>query len=176
MHPWRLVDSTRQTSHEVEHQLQAEIAALEVFVETHGLPVKKTAVDKVRKQLAGVSALVDFWWQGVWHDVQHMALTPMWRRWMEEVLLPLMYWQQQAARTRCPRRKAKMLQACKALQATFETHPTDPEAGAGGPCGLASVGGGACPDLSAGLIGRRRSQRLSIADASQSSWLTQAPL
>ena len=28
--PWRLVDSTRQTSHEVEHQLQAEIAALEV--------------------------------------------------------------------------------------------------------------------------------------------------
>ena len=117
VHPWRLVDSTRQTSHEVEHQLQAEIAALEVFVETHGLPAKKTAVDKVRKQLAGVSALVDFWWQGVWHDVQHMALTPMWRRWMEEVLLPLMYWQQQAARTRCPRRKAKMLQACKALQA-----------------------------------------------------------
>jgi len=30
VHPWRLVDSTRQTSHEVEHQLQAEIAALEV--------------------------------------------------------------------------------------------------------------------------------------------------
>ena len=123
VHPWRLVDSTRQTSHEVEHQLQAEIAALEVFVETHGLPAKKTAVDKVRKQLAGVSALVDFWWQGVWHDVQHMALSPMWRRWMEEVLLPLMYWQQQAARTRCPRRKAKMLQACKALQAQFATHP-----------------------------------------------------
>ena len=123
VHPWRLVDSTRQTSHEVAHQLQAEIAALEVLVETHGLPAKKTAVDKVRKQLAGVSALVDFWWQGVWHDVQHMALTPMWRRWMEEVLLPLMYWRQQAARTRCPRRKAKMLQACKALQAKFETHP-----------------------------------------------------
>ena len=122
-HPWRLVDSTRQTSHEVEHQLQAEIAAREVLVETHGLPAKKTAVDKVRKQLAGVSALGDFWWQGVWHDVQHMALTPMWRQWMEEVLLPLMYWHQQAARTRCPRRKAKMLQAYKALQATFETHP-----------------------------------------------------
>src|SRR5215217_4175892 len=123
VHPWCLVDSIRQTSHEVEHQLQAEIAALEVLVETQGLPAKKTAVDKVRKQLAGMSALVDFWWQGVWHDVQHMALTPMWRRWMEEVLLPLMYWQQQAARTRCPRRKAKMLQASKALHAKFETHP-----------------------------------------------------
>ena len=31
VHPWRLVDSTRQTSHEVEHQLHAEIAALEVL-------------------------------------------------------------------------------------------------------------------------------------------------
>jgi Family of unknown function (DUF6399)/IclR helix-turn-helix domain len=123
VHPWRLLDSTRQTSHEVEHQLHAEITALEVFVATHGLPVNKKAVDKVRKQLAGVSALVDVWWQGVDRDVQHMALTPLWRQWMEEVLLPLMYWHQQAARTRCPRRKAKILQAFKAIQAEFETHP-----------------------------------------------------
>jgi hypothetical protein len=43
--------------------LQSEIAALETLVETNGLPLKKTALDKVRKQLAGVSALVDFWWQ-----------------------------------------------------------------------------------------------------------------
>ena len=123
VHPWRLVDATRQTSQEVEDQLHAEITALEVFVETHGLPVKKQAVDKVRKQVAGLCALVDFWWQGVCRDLQHMALTPLWRQWIEEVLLPLMYWQQQAARTRCPCRKAKILQACKALHAQFETHP-----------------------------------------------------
>ena len=89
----------------------------------HGLPVKKKAVDKVRKQLAGVCALVDLWWQGVWRDVQPIALTPRWRRWVEEVWLPLIYWQQQAARTRCPRRKAKLLQAFKAIQAEVETHP-----------------------------------------------------
>ena len=47
------------------HQLQAEINALETLVETHGLPVKSATLAKVRKQLAGVSALVDFWWQGV---------------------------------------------------------------------------------------------------------------
>jgi len=61
--PWRLLDSTRQTSQEVQCQLQSEIAALETLVETNGLPLKKTALDKVRKQLAGVSTLVDFWWQ-----------------------------------------------------------------------------------------------------------------
>jgi len=123
VHPWRLGDSTRQTSHAVEHQLHAEITALEAVVVTHGLPVNKKVLDKVRKQLPGVSALVDWWWQGVWRDMQPMALTPLWKQWIEEVLLPLLYWQQQAVRTRCPRRKAKLLQACMALQATFETHP-----------------------------------------------------
>ncbi|HEY5864982.1 MAG TPA: DUF6399 domain-containing protein [Candidatus Tectomicrobia bacterium] len=123
VHPWCLGDSTRQTSHAVEHLLHAEITALEAVVVTHGLPVNKKVLDKVRKQLPGVSALVDVWWQGVWRDMQPMALTPLWKQWIEEVLLPLRYWQQQAVRTRCPRRKAKILQACMALQATFETHP-----------------------------------------------------
>jgi IclR helix-turn-helix domain len=123
LHPWRLVDSRRQTSAEVERQVHVELRAIEVLVETHGLPGKKKALDKVRKQLVGLCALVDFWWQGVWHDVQHIALTPMWKRWVEELLLPLLYWQQQVARTRCPRRKAKILQALKAIQDEFETHP-----------------------------------------------------
>ncbi len=123
MHPWRLLDSTRQTSEEVERQLHAETQAIEVLIETHELPIKKKALDTVRKQLAGVSALVDFWWHGVWQDVQPVALTPLWTRWVEEVLLPLMYWQEQLSRTRCPRRKAKLLQALEAVQAAFDRHP-----------------------------------------------------
>jgi hypothetical protein len=124
LHPWRLLDSTRQTSPEVERQLQAEIAALERLIQTHGLPVQKKALDKVRKQLAGVSALVDVWWQRVWQDVQQqVALTPAWTPWIEELLLPLMYWQEQLSRTRCPRRKAKLFEALEAVQTAFARHP-----------------------------------------------------
>lgn len=124
LHPWRLLDSTRQRSEEVARQLQAEIAALEKLVETQGLPLKKKALDKVRKQLAGVSALVDMWWQRVWQDVQQqVTLTPAWTQWIEELLLPLMYWHEQLSRTRCPRRKAKLVEALAAVQAAFETHP-----------------------------------------------------
>jgi hypothetical protein len=123
MHPWRLVDSTRQTSQEVERQLHTEVEALEALVETHGLPVKKQALDKVRKQLAGVSALVDLWWQTVWHDVAQMALPLRWKQWVDELLLPLMYWQEQLSHTRCPRQKAKLLQALRAVQDAFERHP-----------------------------------------------------
>ena len=108
MHPWRLVDSTRQTSQEVERQLHVEIQGLETLLETNGLPVKKGTLDKVRKQLAGVSALIDFWWQTVWHDLEQMAMPPRWTQWVEELLLPLMYWQEQLSRTRCPEQKAQI--------------------------------------------------------------------
>src|SRR2546425_706753 len=124
VHPWRIFHSTPQTSQEVESRLHAEIDAITALIETHGLPAKKKAVDKVRKQLAGVSALVDVWWQRVWHDVlQQVALTPMWQRWVDEQLLPLMYWQHQVSRTRCPRRQAKLVQALEAVQDTFDRHP-----------------------------------------------------
>src|SRR5205823_6703218 len=35
VHPWRLVDATRQTSQEVERQLHVEIQVLETLLETH---------------------------------------------------------------------------------------------------------------------------------------------
>jgi hypothetical protein len=123
MHPWRLVDSTRQTSNEVARQLHAEIAALATLIETNGLPVKESTLDKVRKQLTGVSALIDFWWQTVWRDLAQIALSARWKQWVDELLLPLMYWQEQLSRTRCPRQKAEVALALKAIQEAFERHP-----------------------------------------------------
>jgi DNA-binding transcriptional ArsR family regulator len=123
MHPWHLTDATRQTSQEVEHQLHGELQELETLLATNGLPVKQGTLDKVRKQLAGVSALIDFWWQTVWHDVEHMAMPPRWTQWMEEALLPLMYWQEQLSRTRCPEHKAQVARALQVVQDAFTRHP-----------------------------------------------------
>ncbi len=124
VHPWRLVDSRRQTSAEVERQVHAETQAIEAFITTSGLPVTQKALDKVRTQLAGVSALVDLWWQRVGHEVQHhVDLTSAWRQWMAEVLLPRMYGQEQRSRTRCPRRKTKLCEAWEAVQMACERHP-----------------------------------------------------
>ena len=68
----------RQTSKEVEEQLQAELQAIETFLETHGLPVKKETLGKVQKQLGGISALIDFWWRTVRQDLAQLAMTPRW--------------------------------------------------------------------------------------------------
>jgi hypothetical protein len=123
LHPWRLVDSARQTSKEVERQVQAELQALETLLETNGLPVKKGILDKVRKQLAGSSALVDLWWQTVRQDLAHMAMTPRWTQWVEELLLPLIYWQEKRSHTRCPDQKAQMTRVLQAVQESFDRHP-----------------------------------------------------
>jgi Family of unknown function (DUF6399)/IclR helix-turn-helix domain len=123
LHPWRLVDATHQTSLAVEHHLQAELQALETLLETNGLPVKKAILDKVRKQLAGVSALVDFWWQTVRQDLEQMAMTPRWTQWAEDVLLPLMYWQEQLRRTCHPVQKAQIALVLQAVAEVFERHP-----------------------------------------------------
>jgi hypothetical protein len=123
LHPWRLADSTRQTSKEVEEQLGTELKAIETLLETNGLPMKKDTLDKVRKQLAGISALVDFWWQTVRQDLTQLAMTPRWTQWAEELLLPLMYWHEQLRRTRHPVQKAQIALVLQAVEEAFERHP-----------------------------------------------------
>jgi Family of unknown function (DUF6399) len=123
VHPWRIFHATPQTSQEVERWLHAEIDAIQACIDTHGLPAKKKALDKVRTQRAGVSALVDLWWQRVWHDGQHVALTPRWKSGVDEQLLPLRSWQHHVPRTRCPRRKAKRFQALESVQDACDRHP-----------------------------------------------------
>ena len=57
-----------QSSQEVEAQLAAEVAALQELLESHGLAVKQKVLDKVRKQLAGLAAMIDVWWLTVRQD------------------------------------------------------------------------------------------------------------
>jgi Family of unknown function (DUF6399)/IclR helix-turn-helix domain len=123
LHPWRLSDSIRQTSKEVEEQLRAELKAIETFLETNGLPTKQDTLGKVQKQLAGISALVDVWWQTVRQDLTQLAMTPTWTEWAEALLLPLEYWQERLRRTRHPGQKAQIALVLQAVEEAFEQHP-----------------------------------------------------
>lgn len=87
--PWRGGDATPQRAQEVESPLPADSDAREALIETQGLPVKKQALDKVRRQRADLSALIDLWWQGVWQAEEPRALPPPWTRGSAQALLPL---------------------------------------------------------------------------------------
>jgi hypothetical protein len=103
--------------------LRAELQAIETLLETNGLPRKQDTLDKVHKQLVGISALVDLWWQTVRQDLTQLAMTPRWPQWAEALLLPLMYWQEQLRRTRCPGQKAQIALVLQAVEEAFEWHP-----------------------------------------------------
>jgi hypothetical protein len=123
VHPWRFADSSRQTSKEVEQQLGAELEAIETLFETNGLPMKQDTLNKVGKQLAGISALVDLWWQIVRQDLAQMDMTPKWTQWAQELLLPLMYWHEKLCRTRHPKQKAQIALVLQMVEDAFERHP-----------------------------------------------------
>jgi transcriptional regulator with XRE-family HTH domain len=122
LHPFRLSDSTPQTSDQVASRLHAEVEAIEALARRQQLPARHPAMKKVRKQIPALAALVDFWWQGVWQDVEPFGLSPLWRQWVQECLLPLVYWEHQAAHTRCTRRKARIVQALEAVRTAVNAH------------------------------------------------------
>jgi hypothetical protein len=122
LHPFCISDSAPQTSAQVESHLQVAVAAIEAFAQRYQLPDRRNALTKVRKQVPALAALVDFWWQGIAQDLEAFRLSPMWRSWVHECLLPLVYWEHQVAHTRCARRKAKLRKALESVQATFHTH------------------------------------------------------
>ena len=93
------------------------------MLETNGLPLKKDTLDKVQKQLAGIAALLDVWWQTVRQDLTQLAMTPRWTQWAEDVLLPLMYWQEHLRRTRHQGQKAQIVLVLQAVEEAFERHP-----------------------------------------------------
>ena len=122
LHPFRIADSAPQTSAQVASHLQATVEAIDVFAQCHQLPPRHAAMTKARKQLPALAALVDFWWEGVRRDVEQAAISPIWGRWAEEALLPLVYWEHQVAHTRCARRQAKIRQTLEAMQVAFGHH------------------------------------------------------
>ena len=87
-HPFCFVDSTPQTSDQVASQWHAAVEAIEGMARRQQLPARDRAMQQVRKQVPSLAALVDWWWEGVEHDLEHAAISAPWRHWATECLRP----------------------------------------------------------------------------------------
>ncbi len=105
LHPFDISTSLPQTSAQVESRLQAGVDAIEAFAERQHGPARPGAMHK-----------------GVGQDLGQLVLAPRWRQGVHACLLPMVYWDHQVARTRCRRRKAKMLEAWEEGRAAFDRH------------------------------------------------------
>src|SRR4029453_4633842 len=89
LHPFRLSDSTPQTSAQVESQLTVAVEGIAALAQRYQLPARHKAMAKVRTQVPALAALVDFWWQGVHQDLEPFLLAPKWQQWVHACLLPM---------------------------------------------------------------------------------------
>ena len=89
--PFRVADSASQISAQVASQLQAAVAAIDVFAQCYRLPAWHDTMTKVRQQVPARAALVDVWWQSAQQDLAPCVLSPRWRQWMDEGPLSMIY-------------------------------------------------------------------------------------
>jgi hypothetical protein len=80
--PFALSTALPQTSAQVASRFQAGVDAIEACAERHHVPARPGVRKKVRTQVPALATLVDWWWQGVYRDLEPCALSPSWRRWV----------------------------------------------------------------------------------------------
>ena len=76
-----------------------------------------------QRQIPGIAALVDAWWLGVEHQIAPLALDEPTQRWLQQLLLPAVYWQTQVEKTKTPALKTAYQQAFRQAQAALLQHP-----------------------------------------------------
>lgn len=123
VHPFAIRLGLPQTSTQVEAQLQAQTQALKSLKHTLQLPDRPGSLPKFERQWHDLSASVDLWWAWVRQSLNAQGGDPLTRAWVEQALLPALYWQQQATRTKTPTLKGAYQTAAQQAHAALIAHP-----------------------------------------------------
>jgi|SRR5579883_877914 len=123
VHPFAIRLGLPQTSTQVEAQLQAQTQALRSLKHTHQLPDRPGSLLKFERQWHDLSAGIDLWWDWVRQRLRAQGCNQTTSAWVEQALLPALYWQQQATRTKTPTLKAAYQVAAQQAQTALLCHP-----------------------------------------------------
>jgi hypothetical protein len=124
VHPFTLADESQaQSSAQVESRLQQAVATLNTLHAAHTARDHGAAVRKFQRQIPALAASVDAWWLGVEHQVTPLALDEPTQSWLQQQLLPVVYWQAQVEKTKTPVLKTAYQQAFRQAQAALLRHP-----------------------------------------------------
>ena len=119
VHPFTLADSRAQSSAQVESQLQQAVATLNTLHAAYTARDNHAAVLKFKRQIPGLAAPIDAWWLEVEHRLAPLAVDDPTQRWLQQQLLPVVYWQTQVEKTKTPALKTAYQQAFRQAQAAL---------------------------------------------------------
>lgn len=123
LHPFSIHLIMPQTSAMAKLRLQEQTAELKRLKQTYHLLDRAGSVVKFERQLQDLSAVVDVWWNWVRQSLNKQNCDPSIGAWLEQSLLPTLYWQQQTRRTKTPMLRAAYQTAAQQAQANLMQHP-----------------------------------------------------
>jgi hypothetical protein len=123
VHPFTLTDSEAQSAAQVESRLHQAVATLNALRAPYTGRDNQAPVTKFTRQIPGLAALVDAWWLGVEHSLAPLAFDKPTQRWLQQRLLPVVYWQTPVEKTKTPALKTAYQQAFQHAQAALLQHP-----------------------------------------------------
>lgn len=123
VHPFTLADNARQSAAQVEAALRRALEELNTLHVRHTARDNAQAVAKFTRQIPGLAALVEAWWEWVEQSLPPDAVDPSLRGWLLEQLLPTVYWQAQISKTKTPTLKSAYQQAFDEARQALHQHP-----------------------------------------------------
>ena len=123
LHPFDVYYNIVQTAQTVGLKLEDIQATLQNIYTTHKLLDPRNGIRKLKNQIQSLSEIVDLWWSWVDQCLAHQDSSLNIRCWVKEYLLRVIYWQQQALRTKNPNLRQDYQAANIKANQIFEQHP-----------------------------------------------------
>ena len=123
VHPFCLEGSAFQTAHSVQAALHQPLQTLQTLAQTLGLAKATTALETFKQQIPAMVMGVNGWWSWVLQALEREAVSPEVSNWLLGAMLPWVYWDQQAHKTKNPQLKHIYQQAAQQAAQGFMNHP-----------------------------------------------------
>ena len=124
VHPFDTNDSSIVTSTMVLVKLNSIVEEAETLKEEQDIKSKKDHLKKFNKQIEEMASLIDTWWLWVNEYFEGEEIDEECKNWLQTYLLPLLYWQKQADRTKAVDLKECYQNAANDALDRLEKHPS----------------------------------------------------
>jgi len=127
LHPFDINESSKVSSAMVQLKLNSILQEAETLKEEQGIKSKKDHLKKFKKQIEEMASLIDTWWFWVNEYFEGDEIDEECKIWLQNYLLPLLYWQKQADRTKATDLKECYQNAANEVFDRLEKNPLSPK-------------------------------------------------
>ena len=122
IHPFVLESGEWQLWQDLEKRLQDPLKQMEALAQELNISKAFSEIETFRIHIPSLAQGLYLWWQGVLQDLAQRTEEPRLHNWAIGCLLPFVYWEQQAEKTKTPGLKAIYQHAAQQAKNTLSAH------------------------------------------------------